>query len=528
MTADRVRFVALILLAWWAGAQVPADAQTPTTLTRGNHQDPASLDPHRITTVYENNIVLDLFEGLTAPDAAGLPGGGVAEAWEVSDNGLTWTFTLRDNLMWSDGVPLTAEDVVYSFRRLMDPGTASQYPYLLYALANGGPVNRGEVPPDQLGVTASSPNTVVLTLETPVPYLPELLSNGFASIVPRHVIAEHGGAWTQPGVMVSNGPFVLTDWRPQNRVDLTRNARFHQAESVALDTVVYLPTEDQSAALARFRAGGLDTSMEFPTARTLWLRENLPEETRVAEYLITFYLSFNTEVPALADVRVRQALSLAIDRQLIAERVLRSGERPAQTFVPPSTAGYESPDVATLTPGQRRTRAQALLTEAGYGPDKPLRLTYSLSSAEDRRRVAAAIAAMWKPLGVEVTINNTEGKVLFARLRTGDFEIGYAGWAADVNDAANFLAILQSTATTSNYARYRNPAYDALLAQAADTVDRDARAALLTEAEALMLRDAPIAPLVHGVSKNLVATHVRGWIDNAKDIHPSRFLSIAR
>lgn len=499
-----------------------------TVLTRGNHQDPASLDPHRISTVYETNIVLDLFEGLTTPDAAGKPSRGVAQQWAVSDDGLTWTFMLQPNLMWSDGTALTAKDVVYSFRRLMNPATASQYPYLFYGLANGAAVNRGEANVEALGVSAPAPQTVVIQLETPVPYLPELLSNGFASIVPAHVIERYGDRWTQPGTMVSNGPYSLVDWRPQDRIDLRRNPNYRDAGSVALDAVVYLPTEDQSAALARFRAGGLDTSMEFPTARTPWLLDNLPDETRIAEYLITFYLSFNTQVPALADVRVRQALSLAIDRSLLAERVLRSGEMPAPTFVPPSTAGYTSPDVAMLSAAERMSRARALLSEAGYGPDNPLRLTYSLSSAEDRRRIAAAISAMWKPLGLEVTLNNTEGKVLFAKLRSGDFEIGYAGWAADVNDAANFLAILQSTASNSNYARYNNPSYDALLSKAAAETDLTQRATLLAEAEALMLADAPIAPLFHGVSKNLVATHVKGWVDNARDVHPSRFLSFAK
>lgn len=520
-----MRFLTLVLSTALSVLSVTAHGQA--ILTRGNHQDPASLDPHRISTVYEHNIILDLFEGLTASDAHGKPAPAVAQDWRVSDDGLTWTFKLRPDLTWSDGTPLTAADVVYSFQRLMTPATASQYPYLFYGVVNGAAVNRGAAGVESLGVAAPTPDQVTLQLTSPVPYLPELLSNGFAAIVPRHVIEEHGDKWTQPGVMVSNGAFALKEWRPQDRVDLTRNTRFREADKVALDAVIYLPTEDQSAALARFRSGGLDTSMEFPTARTPWLKENLPNETRIADSLITFYLTFNTEVTALSDVRVRRALSLAIDRTIIAGRVLRAGERAASTFVPPSIAGYTSPIVEVLSSDQRRTRARLLLSEAGYGPGNPLRLTFSVSSAEDRRRIAAAIAAMWKPLGVEVTLNNTEGKVLFSKLRTGDFEVGYAGWAADVNDAANFLAILQSQASTSNYARYRNPAYDALLAQAAASADLARRAALLAEAEALMLADAPIAPLFHGVSKNLVAARVTGWVDNAKDVHPSRFLSLA-
>lgn len=522
--ADLMRFV-IVCVALLAAASA---AHAQTVLTRGNHQDPSSLDPHRIITVYENNIVLDLFEGLTVPNAAGAPAPGVAKNWSVSDDGLVWTFTLREDLQWSDGEPLTARDVVYSFRRLMNPETASQYPGLFYGIKNGAAINGGTAAIESLGVEATNETTVIVKLESPVPYLPELLSNGFAAIVPAHVIERHGDSWAAPENMTSSGAFVLEDFRPQDRVVLSANGLFHSANSVSLDRVVYLPTEDQSAALALFRAGGLDTNLEFPTARTPWLRENLADETRIAEYLITFYLSFNTTHHALSDVRVRRALNMAIDRETIAARVLRSGERPAYGLVPPAVAGYTPPAYGdrNVSHTERVARAKAWLNEAGYGLSNPLELTLSLSSAEDRRRVAAAIGAMWKPLGVNVKINNTEGKVLFSRLRTGDFEIGYSAWAADVNDAGNFLAVLDGRSSNSNYARYKNATYDQLLDSAASTSDATGRATILSAAESLMLKDAPIAPLVHGVSKNLVGTHVSGWVDNPRDIHLSRYLKV--
>lgn len=442
---------------------------------------------------------------------------------------MAWTFSLRDTLLWSDGTALTPDDVVYSFRRLMDPTTASQYPYLFYALANGAAVNAGAIAPNNLGVEAHG-DEIVLKLDAPLPNLPELLSNGFAAIVPKHVIESLGDGWTAPGAMVSNGAFVLKDWRPQAQVTLLRNERSRDAEAVSLDGITYLPTEDQSAALARFRAGELHTNMEFPTARTAWLKENLPDETHISDYLITFYLSFNTEHPVLKDVRVRRALSLAIDRETLAERVLRSGERAAHSFVPPAVANYKPPAMGSgsLSMESRLAQAGVLLQEAGFGPDNPLRLTYSLSSAEDRRRIASALAAMWRPLGVEITLNNTEGRVLFSRLRSGDFEIGYSAWAADVNDAANFLAILHSRATNSNYARFRNTGYDQLLDETANAIDIEERAALLAQAEALLLAEVPIAPLYHGVSKNLVAANIEGWVDNPRDVHLSRYLRVSR
>lgn len=519
----RCAYISLCLLAALASGITQSSADV---LTRGNHQDPASLDPHRISTVYEQNIILDLFEGLTSPDASGRPTPAAAESWSVSDDGLTWTFLLRPNQKWSDGVPLTADDVVYSFQRLLNPVTASQYPYLFHAIENAEAITRGSKLVTDLGVRASSTHEVKITLNSPAPFLPELLSNGFAVLVPKHVIEAQDDAWTAPGTMVSNGAYTLKDWRPQDRVKLIANPLHRDLAELFFEHVTYLPTEDQSAAVAQFRAGALDSSLEFPTARTPWLLENLPGETRIADYLITFYLTFNTEHPVLADVRIRQALSLAIDRELLADRVLRSGERPAYSFVPPAVVGYEPPrsDATSWTMVKRRAKASELLAAAGYGPDSPLRLTYSLSSAEDRRRVAAAITAMWRPLGVEVELNNTEGKVLFSRLRSGDFEIGYAGWAADVNDAANFLAVLQSTSTTSNYARYRNPQYDLLLKDATQAIDYGTRAQLLAQAEALLLTDTPIAPLFHGVSKNLVSQQIIGWIDNPRDVHLSRYL----
>ncbi len=257
--------------------------------------------------------------------------------------------------------------------------------------------------------------------------------------------------------------------------------------------------------------------------------ENLQSETRIADQLTTFYLALNTTNPKLDDVRVRRTLSLAIDRRTLAERVLRSGERAAVSFVPPAVSDYTPAvdSMLSLPMTERLTQARELLNAAGYGPENPLRLTYSLSSAEDRQRVAAAISAMWRPLGVEITLNNTEGRVLFSQLRTGDFEIGYAAWVADVNDAANFLVIFHGESTNSNYARYRNTRFYVLFNQATSAADLRIRAKLLMDAEHIILDEAPVAPLFHGVSKNLVADRVRGWVDNPKDIHLSRFLSLA-
>jgi len=503
-------------------------AVADTVLKRGNRFEPATLDPQKYQTHYEQNIILDLFEGLVTFDAMARPVPGVAQSWSVSADGLAWTFNLRPNLTWSDGAPLNADDIVFSFRRMMDPATAAQYAQLFYILENGQLANTGKISPDRIGVSSPSPDTVTLRLSTPAPYLPELLANAFASVLPRHVIQKSGADWVKPGNMVSNGAYILKTWESQDRIELMRNQRFHDAARVSIDRVVYYPTENLTSALSRFRAGELDTQMEFPTSQIDALRANFPAETKLTPALLTYYLALNSTTPKLADARVRRALSLAIDRDVIVTRINKLGEKPALTFIPPDIANYslwQSPDAA-LSGEQKLAQAKQLLTDAGYGPTKPLKISYSFTSTEDFKRIAVAIAGMWKRIGVETELLNREGRVHFAALKQGDFEAGFVGWSADFNDAATFLYVLQSSSVNSNYSRYRNPAFDDLMARAAQAGEGTARATLLQQAEKLAMGDQPIIPLYTGVTRNLIAKHVSGWQPNPLDFYPSRYLSL--
>jgi oligopeptide transport system substrate-binding protein len=330
--------------------------------------------------------------------------------------------------------------------------------------------------------------------------------------------------------MASNGAFTLTAWEPQSRIVLARNPRYRAAGQVKLDGVVYYPTADLSAAVSRFRAGELDMQFEFPTAQIDLLRNELAAETRISPALLTYYLAFNTTNPKLADARVRRALSMAVDRDVLTQRILRTGEVPAVSFVPPATANYRpaAMDFAGWPSEQRLAQARALLAEAGYGPGNPLTLVYSHSSNEDLRRIGVAVAAMWRRVGVATELMNREGRVHFASLKSGDFEVGFVGWSADFNDAAAFLYVLQSTTVNSNYARFRNADFDRLMAAAAAEPDAAKRAGLLHEAEAIAMAEQPIAPLYVGVTKNLVSKAVTGFADNPIDFHLSRFLSVAR
>jgi oligopeptide transport system substrate-binding protein len=516
-----------LLLASSCAVLPRAFAGEAGVLKRGNRFEPGSLDPHKINTTYEGAIVLDLFEGLTAYDADGAPGPGLAQSWSVSPDGLRYTFFLRAGLQWSDGSPLAAEDVVFSLRRLLDRKTAAPAAQLLYVIQGARAVNTGTAAPETLSVTAPDAGSVTIVLEAPAPYLPQILASPAAVMVPRAAIAAKGDAWAREG-MVSNGAFTLQAWRPNDVIMLAKNPRYHGAASVQLARVDYVPTEDVNAGLTRFRAGDLDTQLDLPPSQLAKLKEELPTETRLTSSLLTYYLALNTTIPKLADKRVRRALSLAIDRDVLTAKVLRGGEQPAYSFVPPLVAGYTPAQMDfAATEGQARLlEARRLLGEAGYGVGKPFSIAYAHSSNLELRRIAVIIAGMWKRIGVETALINTEGRVHFANLRQGSFEAAFVGWQADYNDAQGFLTVLDSATRQSNYARYRNPAYDALLREAGTSDNAPARAGLLHDAEALLMTDQPIIPLYYGVAKNLVARRVAGWRDNAADVHLSRYLSL--
>ena len=521
---------ALLLASSLAGLQRAfADDDAGLTLRRGNRYEPATLDPHLVNTSYELAIVGDLFEGLVTYSAEGEPVPGVAASWTVSPDGKRYTFTLRPNVMWSDGTALTAEDVVFSFRRLMNPKTAATFAALLDVLVNGRAVNTGAMPLDALAVTAPDAQTVMMDLNAPAPYFPQLLVSAYASLVPRHAVGRHGEAWTRPGNMVGNGAFTLESWQPQNRIVLVRNPKFHAAPEVKLARVAYVPTADLNSGLARFKAGDLDMQLDLPLSQIQALRMDMPVETRLTPTLLTYYLALNTTLPKLSDPRVRRALSLAIDREILTSKVLRGGEEPAFSFVPPMVAGYEPAalDFAAKPSEARLVEARELLAAAGHSANNPLQIVYNHSANLDLRRIAVVIAGMWKRVGVETTLLNLEGKVHFANLRQGNFEAAFVGWAADFNDASSFLYVLDSGTAASNYSRYRNPAFDTYLARAASLENAAGRAALLRQAEALAMNDQPIIPLYFGVTKSLVSQRVIGWRANPVDAHLSRYLSLA-
>ena len=497
-------------------------------LNRGNGAEPASLDPNLVQANWEDHIVGDMMLGLTTQDAKGQPIPGAAERWESSTDGLTWTFHLRDH-QWSDGEPVTADDFVFAWRRILDPKTAASYAYYLYLIKNAEAVNTGKMPATELGISAPDDKTLVVTLEHPAPYLVEYMTHVSTFPLPRHVVEAKGDAWARAGNYVGNGAYTLVEWIPNDHITLEKNPRFYDAANVKVDRIVFYPTMDYTAALRRLRAGELDTQRRLPPREIDYLRANMADLLRLTPQLTTEFLAVNQTKKPFDDKRVREALTLAIDREALTQKIRKMDEPPAYSFVPPAIANY--PGVAgfpfkSMPQADRVKRAQELMRQAGYGPNNRLKATYDIrSSAPDALRDPAAIQAMWREIYVDADLRQNDTAVFYAKVQQGDFEIGQAAWGADFNDSTNFLDLLR-TGNANNYGRYKNPKFDALLDQANQEVDITKRGQLLAQAEQLALDDYALIPTLFWVTGGLVRPYVKNWDANPTDTHRTRWVTI--
>jgi oligopeptide transport system substrate-binding protein len=496
---------------------------------RGELGDAATLDPQKTGTVTEADILLDLFEGLVTYDAKAEIAPGVAESWTVSDDGLVYTFKLRD-AKWSNGDAIRAQDFVFSFRRLLDPATGAQYANLFYAFKNGEQINRGALKPDALGVKAIDDRTLEITLERPTPYLLGLLAHQTAAPVQQADVEKYGRDFVRPGKLVSNGAFRLQDFTPNDRIVLVRNENFHDAAHVKIDREIFYALEDRSAALRRFQAGEIDSYSDAPAEQIPFIRRTLKDAFHVAPMLGTYYFTFNTRKPPFDDVRVREALSMVVDREFLADEIWGGAMLPAYSFAPPGIPGYAPVvvDWKDASPIDREDKANALIAAAGYGPGgKPLRIEIRYNTSENHKNTAVALADMWRVLGVETTFVNTDINTHFALLQNGgDYDVARAGWIGDYPDAQSFLFLGESDNKGLNYSRYSNADFDAAMRKASVARDPAERAKLLAAAETILMRDQPIMPLMFYSSKNLISSKVKGWEPNILDRHPARYLSI--
>lgn len=492
-------------------------------LLRGNGAEPESLDPHLASSVSAGNVLMNLFEGLTRLNSRTLePEPGMASAWEVSADGLQIDFYLRE-AQWSDGEAVRASDFVFAFRRLLHPDLGAAYAFMLYPLRNAREVNAGSQPPEALGVEALGDRHLRLTLAKPTPYIFSLLAHWTAFPLPTHVLRAHGnetnrgGEWTRDEHFTGNGAFVLKAWKSEDRILLEKNPRYWQAEEVALQSAAFISFSDPGAEERAFRAGEIHVGYSLPRHRLTHYRETQPELLRVDPYLESVGYAVNLRHPALQDVRVRRALSLALDRRALTEKILFGVRQPAFTYVPPGTAGFES----AYRLREDQTEARRLLAEAGYpaGSGFP-EMVFIYPSGQDTQRIAEVIQQQWQEvLGVRMEIVNLERQSYFSRRREREFDLCYFAWVGDYVDPVTFLG-LWVTDAGNNLAGWQSADYDHRLQAAAHGGGE--RLNLLAEAEALLLQDLPILPLYFGATQYLKDPRVQGWDANLLDWHPLR------
>lgn len=499
-------------------------------LKRGNGSEPLTLDPHRAVSLSSLNILRDLFEGLvgTAPDGTPVPG--VAASWETSADGLRWQFALRPDARWSNGEPVTAGDFVAGIRRALDPATASGSAGLLAPILNARAVMTRRMAPEELGVEAPDDLTLVIHLVAPTPWLLDLLTHPVSSPLYRPGLEQHGEDFARAGRLVSNGPFYLADWQPRHSITLARNHNYWDRPRVAIDQVIYYPIEDQDVELERYRDGKLHWTSDVPHHQLGLVRRRLGDELHITPRLAVTWLGLNvTRPPFAGSPGLRRALALAIDRELIVRSVTGAGEVPAYSWVPPM-AGYaaQTPTWASLPRRRQVEEARRLFEAAGFDAARPLELELLYPGGLNNRRLAIAIAAMWREtLGIQTRLREEPfGEFLVSRNDLGTTMVFRSGWAADYRDPYSFAGLFDSE-TGGSDTGWRNVQYDELLQASMQARNSRRRLALLGEAEQLLLDEQPIIPLYFDVRRRLVKPEVRGWEPNPMDLHPSRHFYIA-
>ena len=496
------------------------------TLRRGLAGEPASLDPATAADNFSFQVLQDLYEGLTFESPTGQILPGVASSWTTDKTGTEYTFYLRDNARWSNGEPVRAQQFVLAWRRVLDPARGSQVSDDLRLIAGASDIIAGRQPPNALGAYAISERVLVVRLERPAPYLPQMLTHSAAFPVYSEACARSHSQQT----WISNGPYVLKSWLPGTRVELSKNSSYWDTANVKITSVEYQIASDQNSQLAQYRAGQLDITDIVPASALPWIQAQHPAELVVAPFLATAYFGLNLSAPIFAsNVELRKALAMAIDRKRIAA-AQGFGQPPAYGFVPPGTWNYDPQNWpwSKLSDNDRIAESKRLYAVAGFAFAKPLRIRLLFNSNTAIKQTAILIAAMWKEtLGIETELTEEEYRVfLQSRHNKTRWEVARLGWTADFNDASNFLDTFR-TNSPNNDSGYSNKTFDSILDQAAQTPDPETRKQLLQAAERVMLSDYPILPLYFFVSKRLVKPYIHGVQPNPLDRLTSKMLSIS-
>jgi oligopeptide transport system substrate-binding protein len=517
-----------------AKRESPAEEGIRTkTLLLGNGAEPQDLDPQTCSLYTDANVLMALFEGLTCIDektSQAVPG--VAERWDISPDGLVYTFHLRAEAKWSNGDPVTADDFVYSFHRILSPGLASEYSYMLYFIKNAEAFNRGKFSDfAQVGAKALDARTLQVTLDHPCPFLPAVAAHQSWYPVHRATIEKSGQMdqrntlWTRPENFVGDGPFMMKEWSPNSRIIVVKNPAYWDAAHNQLNAVVFFPTDDIATDESNFRAGQVHLTYQLLPDRIEHYRDETPQFLRIDPFIETEFLQFNVNKPPLNDPRVRQALTRAIDRGAIARDVLHDSCQPAGALTPPNTAGY-TPEAKIPTDFDA---ARKLLAAAGYpgGKNFPV-LEIQTKNDNIWRAVAEAIQEMWKrELGIQVEIVSLEQKTWLSNSQSLNYQITFYRWIGDYNDPSTFLYLFKSDSGNNNTG-WASPDYDRLNQEADHAADPATRNALLQKAEALLLNEAPIAPIYYGTRTYLIQPYVKNWVPALLGYHRYQFIDLEK
>ncbi|MBV7407788.1 peptide ABC transporter substrate-binding protein [Maritimibacter sp. DP1N21-5] len=488
-----------------------ADDQTFTYRVLDEH---SSVDPQVVEDVTGSEIVRDLFEGLMNQDADGNLVPGVATDYDVSEDKMTYTFHLREDAKWSNGDPVVAGDFVYAWNRAADPALASPYQWFieLMSIEGASEIIAGTAEPGTLGVTAIDDRTLEVKLTAPLPYFPYMTTHATTFPAPQSVIEEFGEDWTKPENIVSNGAYVLTEHLPNERSVRERNEMYWDNENTVIERTVALVINDENVALTRYLAGELDRT-EIPAGQYPKMAEEYPDEATSFPRLCNYYYTFNVSESgpeAFKDVNVRKALAMAVDRDIIVEKVMQGGQPPAYTFTPAAVAGFEPPALewASMTQADRDAMAKELLAEAGYGPDNPLEFEMVYNTSDDHEKVAVALSQMWKSkLGVQATLANMEWKVFLEERGNQNFEMARGAWCGDYNEASTFLDLLDSE-SGYNDGKYNNARVDELLEEAKTADDTGP---IYTEVEQILYDEMPVIPIYHYAGVYMLDTDLGNW-----------------
>ena len=496
----------------------------------GNGPEPQALDPHVTTGLPELAIQMALYEGLVSPHPGTLePLPAVAESWQISPDGLTYTFQLRETARWSDGQRVSAGDFLAGWKRALDPRQGTPYAQMLHVIDRAGEFNRSdEIRFEEVGIKVLSETELEVRLARPVPYFLSLLMHPVWFPIPSHALTgqdadDRVGSWASPGSFIGNGPFVLKEWRPAQYVEVERNELYWDFTTVSLKGIRYYSLDEPGAEERAFLSGQLHVTDALPPARVPAYREEQAEVLRIDPILGTYYILPNVREGVLADARVRKALSLSIDRVAVAEKLLGAGQLPAFGFVPSNMAGYGIEYVDRYNPEE----ARRLLAEAGFpeGENFPV-LEYLLNSSESHQKIGEALQAMWEDeLGIRIQLVNQEWRTYLQRRANADFQLARASWMGDYPEPSTFLD-LWTTGSGNNWAGWSNSEYDSHMASAHSATDTEERMASYAEAERVLLREQAVIPLYHYVTVYLKDPALKGWTPNLLDWHPVKYLRL--